>query len=96
MLHLLERKGFIYEEKKSFDNDWYPCYYTKTENGFVVFVIVNKESENIDFAVYDSKKKLITMVHQIGLMLKDKESRELFISRTIDEPYNHDNRTKIV
>ncbi|NQY31475.1 MAG: hypothetical protein HRT69_18660 [Flavobacteriaceae bacterium] len=90
MIDLLVEYGFIYEHKKTFDNDVYPCYYSKTENGFVVFIIINKESENIDFAVYDSNKKLITMVHHIGLILKDKESQELFISRAVHVPYNHD------
>lgn len=94
MLQLLKQKGFIYEENKTFKDISYPYYFYKIDNGFIVFVILSNEIGNIDFAIYDSQKKFISMIHQIDLIIKDIESQDMFISNAIYRPYNHDFRTK--
>lgn len=94
MIDLFKEYKFKYEEKNTFNNGSYSCYYCEKENGFAVFFIINKESNEIDYAVYNSKKKLVIMIHQIYLIIKDIEDQRLFISRTINEPYNHNYRIK--
>lgn len=87
MTYLLNNKSFIYEEKDFFKHGKYPSFYNKTEYGYVAFFVINRDSNVIDFAVFDSKKKLITLVDNIGLIIENIEDQELFVNKLIQKDY---------
>ena len=93
MINLLENKPFTFEEKNSFNNGDWPCYYYKTLTGYIVFFVINKENDLLDFAVFDLQKNFISMIHQINLIIKDMESQDMFINTAIYIPYDHSLRT---
>ena len=64
-------KEYSFEEKNSFSASEYPCFYQKKEFGYIVFFIISDES--IDYAVYNSKKKLISLVDNINLMFENEK-----------------------
>jgi len=95
MQHLLETTLFTYEEKNSFNHGNFPCYYSKSENGYIVFFVCSKEGDVLDYAVFNLKKKLITLVDNIGVILKDYKSQNLFISRAVQKTYRLPKTSKL-
>ncbi|AOW20437.1 hypothetical protein LPB138_07015 [Urechidicola croceus] len=75
LLH--DSKVYTYEEKDSFKNGNWPCYYVEKKYGFIVFFLISEE--NIDYAVFNAKKELITLVENINFY------NEEFCKKFIDE-----------
>lgn len=59
-------------------------YYCEVENGFICFHVFGEY--NIDFAVLDKKKKLISMVEGINHLI-DVEFFQLFVCRSLYQDY---------
>ena len=77
---VLKKHKFKFENKNTFDNGNHSCYFFKKENGYLVFFIFGINV--IDFAIYDSNKKLISMIADYTRIVKA-ESIEDFISELI-------------
>lgn len=80
LVTILVNSKLKFEEVNSFDNDIYPCYYFKKDNGYIVFF---KYSDNIfDLGIYDINKNLISMVIDYKTTIKDLQ-QEHFIGKLI-------------
>lgn len=74
---LLQRsKEYKFEEKNTFKNGPYSCFFTEKEFGFVVFFIVD---DNMDYAVYDNKKNLTTLIPLINLSISKDDWMHKFL-----------------